>query len=94
MHAFLAPEFISSQSYFFHCLSLEIFICFLRGLLNEETFLFDIRSLADEPIPYFRQFATNDDAMSNVHSVSFNDDDSYVEIMLSNTEVFYIGKHS
>lgn len=45
-----------------------------RGLLDDQNFHADIRGLADEPIPYFRQFQTNENARERVGSVAFHDD--------------------
>ncbi|XP_028409059.1 cilia- and flagella-associated protein 65-like [Dendronephthya gigantea] len=40
----------------------EVLSVVLRGLLDDENFHGDIRSVAEEPIPYFRQFQTVDAA--------------------------------
>ncbi len=46
---------------------------FSRGLLDDENFHADIESLAEEPIPYFRQFQTVD-ATRLTSSVGFDDE--------------------
>ena len=46
---------------------------FPRGLLDDENFHADIRSLGEEPTPYFRQFQTDDNARPT-SAVSFDDE--------------------
>ena len=60
---------ISSNHYAIFAFVVRIF----RGLLDDENFHADIQSLAEEPIPYFRQFQTVESG-EQTSSVAFPED--------------------
>ena len=59
---------------------------FSRGLLDDQNFHADIQSLAEEPIPYFRQYQTVDNA-PRTSSVGFFDEMD-LDVMHPNLKVW------
>ena len=59
---------------------------FSRGLLDDENFHADIQSLAEEPIPYFRQYQTVDNAPRTSSVVFFDEMD--LDVMHPNLKVW------